>query len=743
MVGQIISHYRIVEKLGEGGMGAVYKAEDQRLKRTVALKFLLAENFEDAEQKDRFIREAQTTAALDHPGICTIYEIGEDDSQIFISMPFIYGSTLKEKIEAGPLELDEMLDISLKAARALEAAHRKNVVHCDISGTNIMITDDGQVKIMDFGLARIAGGPDGHAGRIFGTLHYMSPEQVRGEPLDQRTDIWSLGICMYEMLAGRLPFAGDYGPAIFYSIGNESPPCLCELKPDVPVVLERVVEKAIAKDVTERFQTVSEMIERLECARKEIVEGASAQLALEKDVPPAVAVLPFVNMSADKDQDYFCYGIAEEIINGLTQVEGLRVVARTSAFAFKGKTGDVREIGQKLNVSAVLEGSVRKSGNKLRITAQLINVADGFHLWSDRYDRELEDVFAIQDDISQSIVRMLKVKLIGEPEQAIVKRYTRNFEAYTLYLKGRFYWSKRSEDSLRKGMEYFEMAIEEDPDYALAYAGLADSFNLLGFYNVEPPEDVFPKAIAAANKAIAMDDSLAEPYTSLAFARMLYEWDWEGAERAFKRSLELNPDYPTGNHWYAEYLVFTGQTEAVIVQAARTLETDPLSLIINTLLGWVPYFARQYGEAVEQYKKALEMDAEFVPAHFFLGLAYALQSKYEKALTELQLASKLFGRSTLFMQTQAYTLGLSGRRYEAEIILKELENVAGKEYVSPYFTAVAYAGLGDMDRVFEWLARACEQRDIWMVFLKVDPIWDDLRPDPMFAALLERVGLGA
>jgi TolB-like protein/Tfp pilus assembly protein PilF len=485
------------------------------------------------------------------------------------------------------------------------------------------------------------------------------------------------------------------------------------------------------------------MIERLECARKEIVEGAHAQLAPEADVPPAVAVLPFVNMSADMEQDYFCYGIAEDIINGLTQVEGLRVVARTSAFAFKGKTGDVREIGEKLDVSAVLEGSVRKSGNKLRITAQLINVADGFHLWSDRYDRELEDVFAIQDEISQSIVRMLKVKLIGEPEQAIVKRYTKNLDAYTLYLKGRFYWSKRSEDSLKKGMEYFEMAIEEDPNYALAYAGLADSFNLLGFYNVEPPDEVFPKAMEVANKAIAMDDSLAEPYTSLAFAKMLYEWDWEGAEQAFKRSLELNPDYPTGNHWYAEYLVFTGQTEAVIVQAARTLETDPLSLIINTLLGWVPYFARQYDEAVKQYSRTLEMDAEFVPAHFFLGLAYAQQSKYEKALAELQLASKLFGRSTLFMQAQAYTLGLSGRRYEAETILNGLETVAEKEYVSPYFTAVAYAGLGDMDRVFEWLDRACEQRDIWMVFLKVDPIWDDLRPEPMFAALLKRVGLGA
>jgi serine/threonine protein kinase len=482
MIGKTISHYKILEKLGEGGMGVVYKAEDTKLKRTVALKFLPSELTRNAAAKDRFVREAQAASALDHPNICTIYEIDEtDDGQMFIAMAFYMGTTVQRKIESGPLEPSEALDIAIQVAQGLSKAHEMSIAHRDIKPANLMITGDGVVKIVDFGLAKLAGRAKlNGAGTILGTVAYISPEQAHGEEIDHRTDIWSLGVVLYEMICGQLPFKGEYEQAVIYSITNEEPEPLTRLRPDIPIELEKIVNKALAKRSDLRYQVAFEILNDLRKFKKEF-ESTKEKPSSTKH-RSSIAVLPFINLSADPEQNYFCDGVAEEIINSLTHLEGLRVVARTSAFSFRGREIDIREIGNKLNVETLLEGSVRKAGSQVRITAQLVNVADGYHIWSERYDRNIgelccpEDIFAIQDEISLAIVDNLKVKLFGKEKAKLMKRHTEDVDAYSLYLKGRYFWNKRTEESLGKAVKHFEQALERDSGYARAYAGLSDSY---------------------------------------------------------------------------------------------------------------------------------------------------------------------------------------------------------------------------------------------------------------------------
>jgi serine/threonine protein kinase len=744
MIGKTLSHYRILGRLGEGGMGVVYKAKDTKLKRTVALKFLSTQALGSQEEKIRFVNEAQTAAALDHPSICTVHEIDEADGQTFIAMAYIEGLSLKDKIQSGPLRLDQALEITIQVAEGLQEAHGKGIVHRDVKSGNIMITPKGQAKIMDFGLAKIAG--DRLAPRdetTSGTVAYMSPEQASRGRIDLRTDIWSLGVVLYEMVAGQLPFKGNYSEAVIYSILNEEPISIKELHPKVPVELERILNKALAKSPDERYQQINDMLVDLRSVRNQLKSGIFAEGTARTKPQPSIAVLPFVDMSSQKDQEYFCDGMAEELINALTKIEKLQVASRTSAFQFKGKAHDIHEVGKKLKVQTVLEGSVRKARNRLRITAQLVDVADGYHLWSEKYDRDMEDIFAIQDEISLAIVERLKVKLLGGEKKNLVKRYTDNIEAYNLYLKGRYFWSKRTEQGLKKGIEYFKRAIKKDAHYALAYAGLADSYSLLCSYHILSPEESIPRAETAAKRAMQIDDSLAEAYEALAHVRILYDWNWSESQQEFKRAIQVNPGFATAHQRYSLLLTVMGQLDEAIAQIKQAQELDPLSLIINTDVALIFYIARQYDRAIEQSRNVIDMDPNFGVAHFVLGLALEQKKSYKGAIAELQKGISASGGITVMTGALGHAYAVSGNRDKALRVLDELKELSRRRYVSPYTIASIYVGLGEKGQALEWLQKAYEDRSVWLIHLhlKVDPRLDSLRPDPRLKALLKKMGL--
>jgi serine/threonine protein kinase/Tfp pilus assembly protein PilF len=643
MIGQTISHYKISEKLGQGGMGVVYKAEDTKLKRTVALKFLPPDLTRDPEAKQRFIHEAQAASALEHNNICNIHEIDEtDDGQTFIVMACYEGEILKDKIQKGPLKVEQAIDITIQVAEGLKKAHKTGIVHRDIKPANIFIADDGIVKILDFGLAKLAGQVKlTKTGTTIGTVAYMAPEQARGEKIDQRTDIWSLGVVLYEMLSGQLPFKSEYVQALVYSILNEDPEPIKNLRPSVPMELERIIAKTLAKSSDERYQHINDVLVDLRKLKKELESIISEELPSKKKPRPSIAVLPFTNLSADKEQEFFCDGMAEEIINALTHVEGLRVVARTSAFVFKDKCEDIREIGKKLNVETLLEGSVRKAGNRLRISAQLINVADGYHLWSEKYDRDMEDIFAVQDEISLAIVAKLKVRLLGEERAAIMKRHTEDVEAHNFYLQGRYFWNKRTKGGLKKAIEYFKLAAEKDPDYALAYAGLADVYNVLPGYWILSREEAYPKAKEAALRALELDDRLAEAHTSLADVKYNFENDLEGAEQEFKRAMALNPGYATAHHWYSIFLRHMDRFEEAVKEGKHALELDPLSPVLNFYLAGLKERLWDWAGAEELCKRCLDIDPSNGTRHAQYALFLIKQGRTKQGLSEMNRALEL------------------------------------------------------------------------------------------------------
>jgi serine/threonine-protein kinase len=714
----------------------------------VALKFLAGQYASDQEFKERFKREAQAAAVLNHPNIITIHEVAEHESKPYISMEYVEGGSLKELIASGELSVGRVMDIAGQICEALAKAHGAGIVHRDVKPQNILIDKDGRLRILDFGLAKVKKEAMlTQVGTTVGTVAYMSPEQARGEDVDPRVDIWALGVVLYEMLTGEMPFKGEHEQAVIYAILNAEPQALTGLAPKIPVELEEIVNRALAKRPEERYRTADEMLNDLRLAREGFESGLTKTLVTKTQPSPSIAVLPFANLSADKEQEYFCDGMAEEIINALTQLEGLHVVARTSAFSFRGKKVDVREIGRRLNVGAVLAGSVRKAGAKLRITAQLVNVADGYHLWSERYDREMgesccpEDIFCIQDEISLAIVGKLKVKLLGGEKTRILKRHTNDLDAYNFYLKGRYFWGKRTEESLKKGIEYFNQAIEEDPNYALAHAGLADSYITLQDYSFLPPKPLLQKAKAAAKKALDIDATLAEAHNSMAQV-MFRQWDWEGAEREHKRAIELNPDYPNAHHWYALLLTYAGRFDEGIAEMRRAWELDPLSLIINRNLGLVLYYARRYDLALEQLQKTLEMDPAFSMVHAALGEVYLQKSMHEEALREFQNEADIHGglnqheeawRGIAYLKT--------GNRDEAQKILDDLLKQAKRAYVAPTRLASLYFAFQEDDEGFGWLDRACHERDSTLLEIKVDPAFDRVRSDPRYKELLKKVGL--
>jgi TolB-like protein/lipoprotein NlpI len=734
MLGKTISHYKILEKLGEGGMGAVYKAQDTKLDRLVALKFLPKHLLCDEEAKQRFEQEAKAASALDHPNIATIYEIDEVGGECFISMTYIEGNCLKELIKANTFSIEEILNIAIQIAEGLNAAHRRGIVHRDIKPDNLMLSNDGLVKIFDFGLAKLKGVSGlTRIGSTVGTLAYMSPEQAQGIELDRRSDIFSFGVVLYEMITGQLPFKGEHEAAIIYSVLNEAPEPLGRYRANIPEGLQRIIDKILEKDREKRYQQIDEL--RADLKRLSRATGSPIKRQL-----PSIAVLPFTDLSADKEQEYFCDGMAEEIINALTQVEGLRVVARTSAFSFRGKEIDIREIGRKLNVETVMEGSVRKAGNRVRITAQLVNVADGYHLWSERYDREMQDIFAVQDEISLTIVDKLKVKLLKEEKAKLVKRYTDNPEAYSLYLKGRYFWYRRYEGGLQKGIECFQQAIDQDPLYALAYAGIADCYNQFGLWGFLDPKKAYPKAKVACAKALQIDDTLAEAYASQGWIKMFYDWDWAEAEKAYKQAIELSPNYATVHYYYGLYDVVGRGIEA-FAEAKKAVELDPLCLVHNAVLGFILYLRRQFDDAIEQLQKTLEMDSNFAVTCLFLGLSYMGKKRWEEAITFLKKITSIWQGNPFPIGFLGFAYGMSGQKDKAISMLDQLSTLSQQKYVSSFYRALIYTGLDQKDQAFEQLEKAYDERESWMACLKAAPFMDTLRSDPRYEVLLRKMGL--
>ena len=736
--GSVVSHYRIIKKIGSGGMGEVYLAEDTKLKREVALKFLPSQYSNDKELVSRFTREAQATAALKHPNIVTVYEVSEYRGRPFFAMEHVEGQSLRDSIKDKELSLDRIADFAIQICEGLHEAHEAGVVHRDVKPSNIILDKKGRPRLLDFGLAAIKGTDKlTKTGSTLGTVGYMSPEQARGEETDARSDLFSFGVVLYEMITGRAPFKADTEAATLNSVLNDIPEPLRRFKANIPDTLQAIIDKALDKDVAMRYQTSAGIISDLRKLKRELESQTSAAKP-----QPSIAVLPFTNLSADKEQEYFCDGMAEEIINALTKVKDLRVVARTSCFAFKGRSEDIREIGRKLSVQTLLEGSVRKAGNRLRITAQLINVTDGYHLWSEKFDRDMEDIFAIQDEISLAIVERLKAKLLPGGKAEIAIRRTDDPDAYNFYLKGRYFWNKRTEEGIKKAAECFEEAIQKDPDYALAYAGLADVHILLADFNPGTLMKYISKAEKAALKSLELDDSLAEAHTSLAQIRLV-NWDWSGAEREYKQAIELNPNYPTTYHWYALYLTIMGRNDDAIKAIKRARELDPLSLIIGVAVGVILYLARHYDRAIEECRKVLDMDPDFVLTHRVFGWAFSAKGKYEKAIEAFKNAIRLSKeRDSHWLDIGlGIAYALSGEIKKASEMLDKYTELAKHEHVPPLALALLCFAMGKNDLGFEWLEKACETGDMWLAFFRNEPLFDSVRNDPRFIALFKKMGL--
>ncbi len=724
-------------------MGEVYLAEDNDLKRQVALKLLPADLSTDARRREQLRREAQAAAGFSHTHVVTVYEVGEFDNRAYIAMEYIRGESLRAVMSRQRLTSEQVIRVFAQLCQALGAAHRAGIVHRDVKPRNILIDENGDAKLLDFGLA-VTGPTDSQAsvGMVAGTVAYMSPEQARGETLDNRSDIFSLGVLLYELVSGELPFRGDYEAALQYSLLNCEPERIGEWLSDLPREIERVIFKALAKRPSERYQTTTEMLENFLSALPVPARGVLKSDPTGPD-GPSIAVLPFADMSPQHDQDYFCDGMADELITVLNHLGGIRVISRTSAFQFKGKNTDVREVGRTLNVSHALEGSVRKAEMRLRISAKLISVADGSTMWSESYDRDLHDVFAIQEEISRAIAENLKVRLIDRAEQPLVLHRTDDIEAYNLYLRGRYFWNKRYEGGLQKGVEFFSQAIQRDPTYAPAYAGLADSYNIIGFYNFQPPLQACPQARAYAQKSLEFDSRLAEAQNALGWSLTFFEWDFIAAERQFKRALEINPNYATGCHYYALLLIALGRFDEGLALIRRALEIDPLTLIFNATYGGLLYFARQPDQSLEQHRRTLDLDPGFPLTYAYMSGPLIQRGMADRAVGACRKAHELSGESTYASSMLAYSLAAAGEMDEARRILGQLIDLAQKRYVSSYHIALPYGGFGDADNCILWLEKAFAERDNWMVWLGVHPGFDPVRKDPRFVDLVRRVGLPA
>ena len=742
MIGKTISHYKIIEEIGRGGMGMVYKAEDTKLKRTVALKFLPSEFTHDQESKERFTREAHAASALDHNNICTIHEIDEtDDGQLFIVMACYEGKTLKEKIKDHKLKTKEAIDIAMQIAKGLQRAHKKGIIHRDIKPANIFITNDGNVKILDFGLAKLAGRAQlTKDSSTLGTVAYMSPEQISGEEVDHRSDIWSLGVVLYEMLTGDLPFKGDYEQAIMYSILNEDPTHDLKYKDELSNHLESILKKVLKKNPDDRYQSITEIQSDLEKKTNEQTFIHRLNKRSGKEDKPSMAVLPFVNISSDPENEYFSDGLTEELINALTKLKNIRVVARTSAFAFKSKQADIRDIGNQLGVQWVLEGSVRKSGKRIRITAQMISVEDGYHLWSEKYDCNLEDIFAIQDEIASKISEKLQSQF-PEAISELQKGKRPDVSAYELYLQGRYYFSKFSPEWTLKAQKAYLDAISIDPSFALAYAGLADTYvfltNPIGLLD---GREALPKARDAAEEALRLEPKLSEAYAALGSVATYLDWDIEKAQTYFEKAIALNPDNVNARLWYELALSLLDQNfDTALRHMNYALKIDPLNLLILLRTGYLYVYKYDYDTAIHYFKKIISLEPDIVSGHHGLLDVYGLQGEYELAFAEGEIARRLGNVGPPGLAVLALYYGRGGNHKDAESILSTLLKRHESESISPFWIGVIYMGLNQFARMYEWFERALEERDCNLLYTFAPP-FDPIRNDSEFVALRKKMG---